>query len=94
MKLVGRERLENFTENHPDAKQWIANWLAEVGTTTWSTPQDIKERYRSASILPGNIVIFNVKGNAYRLAVQVAYDTETVVVKRVGTHSDYMTWRW
>ena len=94
MKLLGRERLEVFTEKYPDARQWVAAWLAEVGTATWKSPQEIKERYGSASFLPGNIVVFNVKGNAYRLAVQVAYNTETVVVKRVGTHSEYMKWRW
>ena len=55
----------------------------------WSTPQDVKESYASASFLADRIVIFNVKGNRYRLGVQVAYNTGVVVVRWAGTHADY-----
>jgi mRNA interferase HigB len=89
MKIVGRGVLEVFCSQHTDARRWIEHWLAEVEASTWATPQDIKSRYASASFLAGNRVIFNVKGNQYRLEVTVAYKTAVVVVVWAGTHADY-----
>ena len=89
MRLIGRERLDEFTQTHADARAWIETWIADVEAVRWSTPQDIKESYASASFLADRIVIFNVKGNRYRLEVQVAYNTGVVVVRWAGTHADY-----
>ena len=89
MRLVGREQLDEFTQAHADARAWIENWIADIEAVRWCTPQDIKESYASASFLPDRIVIFNVKGNRYRIEVQVAYNTGVVVVKWAGTHADY-----
>ena len=74
MRLVGREKLDEFSGAHADARPWIANW---------------KRSYASASFLADKVVIFNVKGNSYRLEVQVAYKTGTVVVRWIGTHAEY-----
>ncbi len=54
-----------------------------------TTPADIKEQYRSASILKNRRVVFNIKGNDYRLVVAVAYRLQIVYVKFVGSHPDY-----
>lgn len=89
MLLVGRDTLDEFTNVHADAKAWIESWIADIEAARWRTPQDIKDSYASASFLANRIVIFNVKGNRYRLEVQVAYNTGVVVVKWAGTHADY-----
>ena len=89
MKVVGRDKLDAFCQLHADARRPVANWLMEVKTASWSGPQDIKDRYSSASFLPGNQVVFNVKGNSYRLLVTVALRAGVVVVDRVGTHTRY-----
>jgi mRNA interferase HigB len=89
MKITGRGVLAAFTQEHADARRWIENWLADVEQTTWRNPQDIKNRYASASFLAGNRVIFNVKGNDYRLEVIVAFKTGVVVVDWAGTHAEY-----
>jgi len=89
MRLVGRETLDEFTNAHADARAWIENWIADVEAARWRTPQEIKESYASASFLASRVVIFNVKGNRYRLEVQVAYNTGVVVVKWAGTHAEY-----
>jgi mRNA interferase HigB len=67
-------------------------WLREATDAVWSTPQDVKQRYGHASILPGNRVIFNIKGNRYRLDVKISYKTQVVVIVRIGTHAEYDTW--
>ena len=89
MKIVGREKLDEFSSAHADARSWIDIWIADTEASPWKTPQDIKGNYASASFLAKNIVIFNVKGNRYRLEVLVAYNTGIVVVRWVGTHAEY-----
>lgn len=89
MRLVGRNTLDEFTNAHSDARAWIENWIADTEAARWRTPQDIKNSYASASFLSNRIVIFNVKGNRYRLEVQVAYNTGVVIVKWAGTHANY-----
>ena len=89
MKLVGRNRLDDFCKNHPDARDWIENWLADIEAADWSTPHQLKARYPSASILGGGFIVFNVKGNNYRLEATIAYKTSIVVVHWIGTHEEY-----
>jgi mRNA interferase HigB len=93
MKTIGKEKLNNFKRKHSNASSQIDSWIAEVEEATWNTPQDIKRRYASASILANYNVVFNLKGNSYRLLVQVNYKNKIVLVKKVGTHKDYETWQ-
>lgn len=89
MRLVGREKLDAFAAKHSDARPWLENWIADAELSEWKTPHDIKGKYSSASFLADNIVVFNVKGNRYRLEVLVAYRTHTIVVRKIETHADY-----
>lgn len=89
MHIAGRDKLDEFAGEHTDAKSWIDNWIADTKLAAWKTPQDIKNSYASASFLAGNVVIFNVKGNRYRLDVLVAYKTGTVVILKISTHAEY-----
>jgi mRNA interferase HigB len=93
MKILGRNILSAFKTAHKDASSQIDAWEAEVSAVNWDKPSDIKARYASASFLPDNHVVFNIKGNKYRLLVQIAYKTKIVIVKRSGTHQEYMKWR-
>lgn len=89
MKVVGRKRLEAFCAKHADACPWIEAWLAELEATVLATPTEIKARYASASFLEGNTVVFNVKGNRYRLETTIAYRSGVIVVDWIGTHAAY-----
>ena len=90
MLIVGRDKLDEFAVAHADARSWIENWLAVTEKAQWRAPQDIKAFHSSASFLAERIVIFNVKGNRYRLEVQVAYNSGLVIVRWAGTHAEYM----
>ena len=79
----------NFWEKYREAEQPLKAWHDEAARATWKKPTDIKARYRNASILKNCRVVFNVKGNDYRLAVAVAYRIGVVYVKFVGTHAQY-----
>ena len=89
MTLVGREKLYQFITKHQDTRSWIENWISDVQNANWQNTQDVKDRYSSVSFLANRIVIFNVKGNSYRLEVQIAYKTKKVIVKWAGTHAEY-----
>lgn len=89
MTLVGREKLYQFIAKHPDTRSWIENWISDAQNANWQNTQDVKNRYSSASFLAERIVIFNVRGNSYRLEVQIAYKTKKVIVKWAGTHAEY-----
>ncbi len=92
MKLLGMKVLEEFRLNHADIRDQLDAWIAEVFEAEWKTPQDIKDRYARASFLAGNCVVFNLKGNSYRLDVKVNYKNQIVLVRRIGTHKEYDTW--
>ena len=89
MKIAGRNLLDAFCAKHTDARGWIENWLSDTEAVTWAKPQDVKDRYASASFLAGNTIIFNGKGNDYRLEIVCAFKTGVVVVKWAGTHAEY-----
>ncbi|NKE72980.1 type II toxin-antitoxin system HigB family toxin [Candidatus Manganitrophus noduliformans] len=93
MKVIGRTKLEDFKKGYPDACSQIDSWVAEAQEAEWKTPRDIKQRYASASFLKENHVIFNIKGNKYRLNVKVDYENKIVLIKNVGTHNEYMKWK-
>jgi len=94
MKVVGLAVLYEFCESHKDCEQQILGWIAEAKEAKWMTPNDIGARYLSASFLADNRVIFNIKGNKYRLDTKVYYQRQIVIVKRIGTHAEYNRWKF
>lgn len=89
MRVVSRRHLAQFWEEHPDSKSALAAWFKEAEHAHWNSPPDIKVRYRSADFLPGNRVVFNIKGNDYRLIVTIHYNKGIVYIRFVGTHDAY-----
>lgn len=89
MRIIAKKHLIKFWRIHPDAEQPLKAWYDEVAHAIWKKPQDIKNQYRSASFVADNRVVFNIKGNAYRLVVAVAYGFGAVYVKFIGSHDAY-----
>jgi mRNA interferase HigB len=89
MRIIAISQLKAFWEQYPDAEQPLLAWIDEARKAQWSSPADIKDQYRSASILKSRRVVFNIKGNDYRLVVAVAYRFGALYIKFVGTHKQY-----
>ncbi|MNE38327.1 mRNA interferase HigB [compost metagenome] len=89
MKVIAISQLKAFWETYPNAEQPLRAWVDEARKSIWASPDAIKSQYRNASILKGRRVVFNIKGNDYRLVVAVAYRFGAVYIKFVGTHEDY-----
>ena len=89
MRIVALKTLREFWTRHPDAEHPLRAWHDEVSRAEWRSPADVKAQFGNASILKGRRVVFNIKGNDYRLVVAVAYKLQVVYVKFVGTHAQY-----
>jgi mRNA interferase HigB len=89
MKVLGADKLIKFYKKHTNSKSAIEAWYRDAKESNWKSPQDIKNRYPSASFLPDNKVIFNIKGNNYRLVVNARYQNGILMILWIGTHAEY-----
>jgi mRNA interferase HigB len=87
--VIAKKHLVEFWVRHPDAETSLKAWFDEASNASWRSPQDIKDQYAHASFVANNRVVFNIKGNAHRLIVAVAYKFGAVYIKFVGTHKVY-----
>ena len=91
MRIITLKTLRLFWEQHPDAQQALQAWYRDTKRATWHTPADIKNVYRNASIVGNHRVVFNIRGNQYRLVVAINYPHGIVYIRFIGSHDDYNT---
>lgn len=89
MRVIAKKTLREFWSRHNDCEAALKTWYHEAETSKWKTPSDIKNEFPSASFLQGNRIIFNIKGNHYRLVVKINYDYGIVWIRFIGTHKQY-----
>ena len=89
MRVISIKRLREFWGRFPDSEGALKTWYAAAEAASWENPTDIKAQYRSASILKGSRVVFNICGNKYRLVVHILYPFSVVYIRFVGTHKEY-----
>ena len=89
MNVISKRTLVQFYERHPQAKSGLEVWHADARKAQWDSPEDIKQIYASASFLKDNRVVFNIKGNDFRLIVHIDYKRKIVRIKFIGTHGEY-----
>lgn len=81
--------MRTFWEKHRDCEQQLKSWYKEAEDARWTGPLDVKREYPSASFLQDNRVVFNIKGNHYRLIVKINYSYGLVWIRFIGTHAEY-----
>ena len=91
MRIVSKRTLREFWEQpqYSDSQGQLEAWHEEVLKADWSNPQELKAQFGNASILQDSRVVFNIKGNEYRLIVKINYSYRMVYVRFVGTHKMY-----
>jgi mRNA interferase HigB len=95
MRIIARRSLRDFVasqagnRNQPALKAALDAWFAEVSRANWASTADVKRLYATASIVTADRIVFNIKGNDYRLVVAVDFDKAIVWIKWIGTHRDY-----
>lgn len=89
MRVIAKKILREFWEKHNDCEDQLKSWYKEAEEANWQIPNDIKKEFPTASFLADNRVVFNIKGNHYRLIVKINYAFSIVFIRFVGTHAEY-----
>lgn len=89
MRVFTKGTLRAFWRRHPDSARALEGWYDRVENADWESPPQLKADYPSASILGDNRVVFNIRGNNYRLVARIDYQLKRVYVLFVGTHAEY-----
>jgi mRNA interferase HigB len=95
MRIIARRTLREFIEarigrkDHPALKAALDAWFDEVRKARWTGTADVKRLYATASIVTADRIVFNIKGNDYRLVAAVDFEKSIVWIKWIGTHRDY-----
>ena len=89
MRIIARSNLREYWQKHPDTEQPLKAWFDDACRANWQSPSDIKEVYANASIIANNRVVFNIKGNNYRLIIHIRYEIGIVFIRFIGTHQEY-----
>jgi mRNA interferase HigB len=88
-RIIAKRTIREFWENFPDSKDYLETWYETVKGAEWKTPNDIKQFYATVSILKSSRVVFNIKGNDYRLVAKINYEKQWLFIRFIGTHKEY-----
>ncbi len=95
MRVIARSTLGSFVKNRvekklqPIVQGHLDAWYAEITKATWKNPAELKRQYSSASVVSAERVVFNIKGNDYRLVVAINYHYQVLLIIWIGTHKEY-----
>jgi mRNA interferase HigB len=87
--VISKKALKECWQKHPKTKQALKAWFKEMCVGKWSNPNQLKLDFPSASILGESRVVFNIKGNQYRLVVRINFSFQLIWIRFVGTHQEY-----
>ena len=88
-RIIAKKTLREFWEMHTDSEQYLKTWYETAKSSNWTSPNEVKQTYINASILKDSRVVFNIKGNSYRLIVKFNYERQWAFIRFVGTHTEY-----
>ncbi|MBS1638630.1 MAG: type II toxin-antitoxin system HigB family toxin [Bacteroidetes bacterium] len=89
MRVIAKKILREFWEKHNDCEQQLKAWFQETSKAKWKNSNRIKLEFPTASIIGDNRIVFNIKGNTYRLIVKINFDYQMVWIRFIGTHAEY-----
>ncbi len=89
LRVISKKILREFWEVHPDCMQQLKSWHQEMDSGRFNSPADIKIKYPSASLLANDRIVFNIKGNNYRLIIKILYKHQMLWIRFIGTHTAY-----
>jgi mRNA interferase HigB len=89
LRVIAKRTLRDFWAKHADCEQQLTAWYRETEKSEFKNLNELKKEYPSASILKDNRIVFNIKGNKYRLIVKFNFDYQICWIRFVGTHAEY-----
>ena len=88
-RIFAKSTLRIFWELHPDSEQYLKTWFDTAMNSNWKSPNEVKQTYANASILKDGRVVFNIKGNTYRLVTKLNFEKQWIFIRFIGTHEEY-----
>lgn len=88
-RIIAKRTLREFLQKHADAEQYLKTWYETVKNSNWKSPNEVKQTYINASILKDSRIVFNIKGNSYRLIMKFNFERQWAFIRFVGTHTEY-----
>ena len=89
MRVIAKKILREFWTKHSDCEQQLKAWYQETSNAEWKNTNEIKLEYPTASIIGDSRIVFNIKGNSYRLIVKINFDYQMIWIRFIGTHAEY-----
>ena len=89
MRIVTYRRIKEFTEKHTDSKIALQEWYFKTSKANWNNFADIKRTFNHVDFAGNKRVIFNIKGNQYRLVAIVIFASKKIYLRFIGTHAEY-----
>ena len=88
-RIFAKSTLREFWTSHPESEQYLKTWFDTAMNANWTSPNDVKGSYANASILKNGRIVFNIKGNSYRLIVAFNFEKQLGFIRFIGTHNEY-----
>lgn len=93
MTVLGIDKLEEFAKTHSDTRYRLKVFENDLRKADWRCPFDVKVAYPSVDFLKENHIIINIKGNNYRVLIQILYSKKVIIIKNIDTHDKYNRWK-
>ena len=88
-RIFAKSTLREYWERHPDSEQHLKTWYDTAMNAEWKSPNDVKQTYGNTSILKDSRIVFNIKGNSYRLIAKFNFEKQWILVRFIGNHEEY-----
>lgn len=88
-RIFSKGTLRDYWRKNPETEQYLKTWFETVAEANWKSPSDVKSSFANASILKDGRVVFNIKGNSFRLVARINYEKEWLFIRFIGTHQEY-----
>jgi mRNA interferase HigB len=88
-RIFSKSTLREYWEKYSDSEQYLKTWYDTAVSSDWKTPSDVKQTYANASILKNSRIVFNIKGNSYRLVTKFNFEKQWIYIRFIGTHAEY-----
>lgn len=88
-RILSKGQLRDFWEKHNDCEQYLKKWYRDAKLAEWRTPIEVKADFPTASILKNSRMVFNIKGNDYRLVAKFNFEYQLIYIRFIGTHFEY-----
>jgi mRNA interferase HigB len=87
--IISYKAIREFSQRHPDAEIAMEEWFDKTRRADWSSITDVRNTFGYADYVGNERVVFNIRGNTYRLVAAISYNHRTVYIKFIGTHQEY-----